>query len=124
LESEPYFNEDSLVKFCQNHSVAVTAYSPLRRVDPQLLNDTVLRQIAAKHHKTVPQVILRWNIQRGLIIIPKSSNKSRQAQNINVFDFNLTNEEMKNILGLKQEKKLIDIPGNQNNPDYPFGGQN
>jgi diketogulonate reductase-like aldo/keto reductase len=85
-----------------------------------LFNDPVLKQIAAKHKKTVPQVMLRWQIQRRVIVIPKTSHKSRMNENINIFDFEISEEDLQQICRINKNKRLIDIPGIQQHPDYPF----
>jgi len=113
-----------LVKFCQSHNVSVIAYSPLRRGDNALLSDPVLKEIADKHNKTIPQVALRWNIQRGLIVIPKATQKAHQAEDLKVFDFSLSEDEMKRIFGLKQREKIIVIPNIESHPDFPFHPSN
>jgi diketogulonate reductase-like aldo/keto reductase len=85
-----------------------------------LLNHPVLKQIAAKHKKTVPQVIFRWQIQRRVIVISKTTQKSRMDENINVFDFEISEEDLQKICRINKNKRLIDIPGIQTHPDYPF----
>merc|ERR1712151_497448 len=92
---------------------AVTAYSPLGgkgnpgAITDLLLNDAVLKEIGDAHGKTPAQVILRWNLQRGIVPIPKSSTQSRIEQNFDVFDFELSTEEMDTIA--KQDVGLFVI---------------
>ncbi len=85
-----------------------------------MLNDPVLKQIAAKHNKTVPQVILRWQIQRRVIVIPKTTQKSRMDENINVFDFEISEEDLQKICRINKNKRFVDRPGAEQHPDYPF----
>jgi diketogulonate reductase-like aldo/keto reductase len=85
-----------------------------------LLNHPVLKQIAAKHKKTVPQVIFRWQIQRRVIVISKTTQKSRMDENINVFDFEISEEDLQKICRINKNKRLISIPGIETHPDYPF----
>ncbi|XP_054162254.1 1,5-anhydro-D-fructose reductase-like [Oppia nitens] len=120
FETHPFLAQQELVDFCHNNSIAVIAYSPLRQADKELLNNPVLKNIALKYNKTVAQVALRWQIDRNVIIIAKSSRKERQMENINIFDFKLEDQEIKQITALNQNNRLIDIPGIQNHPEYPF----
>ena len=73
----------------------MTAYSPLAR--GELLNDAVLEGIAAAHGKTVAQVALRWLVQKGVVVIPKARSRKHLSDNMNMFDFELTDEEMARI---------------------------
>lgn len=65
-----------------------------------MFNNTILRAIGEKYNKSVAQVILRWQLQRGIVVIPKSTHKERMAENLNVFDFALTDNDMQVIAGL------------------------
>ncbi|KAK4401436.1 NADP-dependent D-sorbitol-6-phosphate dehydrogenase [Sesamum angolense] len=102
IEAHPYFQRDSLVKFCQKHGVCVTAHTPLggATANTELfgsvscLDDPVLKGLAKKYHKTVALIVLRWGIQRNTVIIPKSSKVERLEENFLVFDFELTEEDM------------------------------
>ena len=73
---------------------------PLERAVEGLFDNEVLKQIGKKYGKTTAQVMLRWNIQRGVIVLPKSAHKERMIQNLDVFDFTLTDEDMNAIAGL------------------------
>ncbi|KAK1412159.1 hypothetical protein QVD17_33172 [Tagetes erecta] len=105
IETHPYFQRESLVKFCQKHGIAVTAHTPLGGSlantewfgSVSCLDDPDLKGLADKYKKTVAQVVLRWGIQRNTIIIPKSSKQERLEENFKVFDFELTNEDMEFI---------------------------
>ncbi|KAF5756232.1 putative mannose-6-phosphate 6-reductase [Helianthus annuus] len=105
IETHPYFQRESLVKFCQKHGVVVTAHTPLggSLANAKLfgsvscLDDLDLKGLADKYKKSVAQVVLRWGIQRNTIIIPKSSKHERLAENYKVFDFELTTEDMEFI---------------------------
>ncbi|KAL6289082.1 NADP-dependent D-sorbitol-6-phosphate dehydrogenase-like [Prunus yedoensis var. nudiflora] len=102
IETHPYFQRDSLVKFCQKHGICVTAHTPLggAAANSELfgsvscLDDPVLKNLAEKYKKTVAQVVLRWGIQRNTVVIPKTSKLERLNENFQVFDFELTKEEM------------------------------
>lgn len=100
IESHPYFNNQRLIDFCQKTGIPVTAYSPLGGSSIQLLNDPLLAELAETYEKTPAQIVLRWHIQRGVSAIPKSVTKKRIFENIDIFDFTLSDEDMKRISGL------------------------
>mmetsp|Transcript_12775 Transcript_12775/g.16539 ORF Transcript_12775/g.16539 Transcript_12775/m.16539 type:complete len:735 (+) Transcript_12775:69-2273(+) len=120
VEIHPYNTQQKLLRFCREHSIAVTAFSNLGASSYLELNmstkaESVLEEelvcnIAKKHGKTPAQVVLRWGVQRGTAIVPKSSKPHRLVENISLFDFNLSNEEMKQIDGLNENKRFND-PG-------------
>ncbi|KAH0643334.1 hypothetical protein KY290_034946 [Solanum tuberosum] len=108
IETHPYFQRESLVKFCQKHGICVTAHTPLGGAaantewfgSVSCLEDPALKGLAEKYKKTVAQVILRWGIQRNTVVIPKSSKLERLQENFNVLDFELTKEDMDLIKSL------------------------
>ncbi|KAM5548572.1 NADP-dependent D-sorbitol-6-phosphate dehydrogenase-like [Rosa sericea] len=112
IETHPYFQRDSLVKFCLKHGISVTAHTPLGgaaantewfgSVSP--LDDPVLKNLAEKYKKTVAQVVLRWGIQRNTVVIPKTSKLERLKENFEVFDFEISKEDMDLIK--KVDRKL------------------
>ena len=91
IEHHPYNSQRGIVEICRELGIQVEAYSPLMRARGE---SKTLSCIAASHHKTVAQVILRWNIQLGIIPLPKSGNSERIRENSEVFDFRLLPEEM------------------------------
>ncbi len=101
IELHPQLTQEPLREFCAEQDIAVTSWSPLAR--GRLLEDVVLSEIAQSHHKTVAQVIIRWHLQKDLIVIPKSVTPERIVENADVFDFSLAQEEMKAIDGLNQD---------------------
>jgi diketogulonate reductase-like aldo/keto reductase len=113
-------NQQKMLEFCQKNNIILEAYSPIKRADKELLDDGVLKEIAAKHNKTIVQVALRWNIQRGVVVIPKTTSKTKMIENLDVLDFNISDADMVKILGLKQKPRTIHIPFSENHPDYPF----
>ncbi|KAK2665458.1 hypothetical protein Ddye_004032 [Dipteronia dyeriana] len=102
IETHPYFQRDSLVKFCQKHGICVTAHTPLGGAvannewfgTVSCLDDPTLTGLAKKYKKTVAQIVLRWGIQRNTVVIPKSSKLERLEENFLVSDFELTKEDM------------------------------
>ncbi|PKH08842.1 aldo/keto reductase [Planomicrobium sp. MB-3u-38] len=101
IELHPQLTQEPLREFCAQQKIAVTSWSPLAR--GRLLDDAVLAEIAAKHNKTIAQVIIRWHLQNDLIVIPKSVTPSRIIENADVYDFSLAAEEIKAIDGLNQD---------------------
>lgn len=97
IEINPWFQQTNDVKFFQGRDVAVEAWAPFAEGKGDIFNNEVLKEIAAKHNKTVGQVILRWLVQRSIIVIPKSVHDERQKENMDIFDFELTHEEMEKI---------------------------
>lgn len=94
FEVHPLFTQKPLIDFCKQNNIHVIAYTPLARNDDRLRSNLILRGIAMKYNKTIQQVMLRWDIQNGLTPIPRSSNLRRLKSNFEVFDFELTTEEL------------------------------
>ena len=98
-------NQTKLRKFCSDRGITVTSYSPLGSParpwqnpgDPDVINDPKIKEIGNKYGKSPAQILLRYNIQLGTSVIPKSSNKLRLKENMDIFDFELTAEDMKYI---------------------------
>ena len=88
VELHPHFQQKQLRIFHDKNNILTEAWAPLGR--GQFLDDPVLKKIAAEHHKTVAQIILRWHMEMGTIAIPKSCSPERMAENFNIFDFALT----------------------------------
>jgi diketogulonate reductase-like aldo/keto reductase len=106
IELHPYLSQQPLVEFCTQHNIHVESWSPLCANKNNLLQEQSLNEIGEKYSKTAAQVVLRWNIERGLIVIPKSSNPIRQAENLDVFDFELTVEDMQLIDALNKDLRV------------------
>lgn len=111
IETHPYFQRESLIKFCQKHGIAITAHTPLggalanteRFGSISCLDDPVLKKLSDKHKKSPAQIVLRWGIQRNTILIPKSSKVKRLEENINIFDFELSKEDMELIRSMDRK---------------------
>ncbi|BBZ25784.1 putative oxidoreductase [Mycolicibacterium madagascariense] len=93
FELHPYFANTAAVTATRQHGIAVEAHSPLGHSGEPLTDETISR-IAAAHHKSPAQVVLRWHVQHGHVAIPKSAQPQRMIDNINVFDFELSTEEL------------------------------
>lgn len=106
-EVHPYYQDTEVVEHLHNLGIVVEAWYPLggRGHQGELLSDPVLSEIAAGHNKSVVQVILRWHLQRGVVAIPGSSNPDHIEENISIFDFSLTDNEMARIAALNRNEK-------------------
>lgn len=106
-EVHPYYQDTEVVEHLHNLGIVVEAWYPLggRGHQKELLSDPVLSRIAARHNKSVVQVILRWDLQRGVVAIPGSSNPDHIKENISIFDFSLTDDEMAQIAALNRNEK-------------------
>ena len=102
IELHPHLSLQPLVGYCEKLGVAVEAWSPLGGDGGKLLGDPALKKIAEKHGKSVSQAILRWDLQRGIITIPKSTHQMRIKENANLYDFELSADDMKAINDLDQ----------------------
>ena len=97
VEMHPYFTQESALETMRHYHVHPEAWAPLGGGRYKPFEDEILKQIAEDHGKTIAQVILRWNVQRGVTVIPKSTHKERIEENFLIWDFSLTEEEMQKI---------------------------
>jgi 2,5-diketo-D-gluconate reductase B len=105
VEYHPYISQDKLLKFMKMHGLFMTAYSPLAK--GRVIKEGILLELAAKHNKSVSQVVLRWLLQQGNIsVIPKASSLERIKENLNIFDFGLSDKDMEVISGLSGEHRI------------------
>ncbi|WP_075572449.1 aldo/keto reductase [Megasphaera coli] len=100
VEIHPFFAQEEAIKVMKELGVVPQAWGPLARGGHNIFTNTELLAIAEKHGKSVAQVVLRWNVQRGVVVIPKSVKKERMKANIDIWDFSLTDAEMAEISGL------------------------
>lgn len=100
VELHPYFAQEEALRTMEYYNVVPEAWAPLGGGRHNPFENEMVKEIAAAHNKTVGQVILRWNVQRGVVVIPKSVHKERIEENFAIWDFSLTEEEMKQISSL------------------------
>lgn len=110
VELHPKLTQTELRSFCQRHGIQVEAWSPL--MQGQLLDHELLKGIGEKYNKSVAQIIIRWDLQNGIITIPKSIKEHRIIQNADVFDFTLTDNEMEQISGINENLRVGPDPDN------------
>ncbi|XP_025086951.1 aldose reductase-like [Pomacea canaliculata] len=128
IEINPNFTNDKLVEFAQSKNIVVSSYAPLGApgrpwrdsTDPCAIEDPVIINIAKSKGKSPAQVIIRWHLQRGLAVCVKSVNPERIRSNIDVFDFELSEEEMASIKGLNRNFRLYLQDICIEHPEYPF----
>lgn len=112
IELHPTLTQEPLRKFLAEHQIAVEAWSPLGQ--GKILENPTLVEIGKKYHKTAAQVIIRWHLQSDIIVIPKSVHQERINQNFDVFDFELTEDDMRSINQLNTNERLGADPDNFN----------
>ena len=133
MECQPYLGQAKLKKFCEERGIFLPAYSPLgspdrpwaKPEDPKLLDDERLVEMAKKHGKSTAQLLIKWQIQRGLVVIPKSVTPSRIEENANIFDFTLSSEDMSLIESFECNGRIIlpmkdGKPRDASHPHFPF----
>lgn len=106
-EIHPYYQDTEVVNYIQSKGIVVEGWYPLggRGFNKELMQDKVLKDIGHKYGKSLVQIILRWNLQRGVVVIPGSSNSAHMKENMDIFDFSLTPEDMKTIAKLERKEK-------------------
>lgn len=108
VETHIALQNDFLQEYCVSEGIQLEAYAPLMSSNiSELLSNETMNSIAKKYDKTVPQIAIKWLLQRGIVALPKSVTPSRIVENFNVFDFELTDEDMSKIKELNQGKKLF-----------------
>jgi 2,5-diketo-D-gluconate reductase A len=107
VEINIYNQQKELKKWADKYGIQLEAWAPFGEGRRGIFNDPVIAEIASKYHKTAAQVMLRWNIQRGVVVIPKTTHIERMKENFDVFDFALTNEDMSAISSLDKAESLF-----------------
>lgn len=111
IELHPYLSQEKVREFCKENDIQVEAWSPLMAGNGLLEND-ILKEIAKKYNKTTAQVVLRWDLQNQVITIPKSTNEGRLVENIDIFGFNLSKDDMDRIDSLNKDLRVGPDPDN------------
>lgn len=106
VEFHPLLNQDALLRFCGDNGICVTAYAPIAQA--RVLDEPVLQDIGEAHGKSPVQVSLRWLVQKGLAAVPKASSDAHLTANLDVFDWELTDEEMRRIDGMGKQLRIFD----------------
>lgn len=128
IECHPYLNQNKLVEYCQNEGITITAYSPLgspdrpwaKPDDKILMADPLVTELATKYGKSAAQMLIRYQIQRGLIVIPKSVNQWRIQQNFKVFDFEISVKDMEKLNKLDCNVRVCPLDSSLGHPFHPF----
>jgi D-xylose reductase len=120
VELHPYLAQEKLVRFARENGIAVTAFSPLAAqsyhaigmadAGESVLNEQVVRAAAIRHKKTPAQIVLRWGVQRGTAVVPKTTRPERLAENLALNDFELTADEM-TVIGALDRNRRFNDPG-------------
>lgn len=104
IEVTPYLYQKSLIEKCESYDIKIEAHSPLVRGTK--MNEPIIVEIAKEHNKTSAQVLIRWSLQKGFVVLPKSANPIRIKENFDVFDFRLTDKNMSNIDALNSNYRI------------------
>lgn len=106
IEAHPYLNNQELIDYCQKKGIAVEVWSPLGGTGGNLLQDETISGLARKYRKTPAQIILRWDVQRNVVVIPKSAHLDRILSNQEIFDFQLSDGDMEVINQLNRNLRV------------------
>lgn len=109
VECHPYYQQNALKARIAKYGTVLESWYPLGHADAGLLNEPVFTKLSNKYGKTNAQIILRWNIQAGNVVFPKTTNPEHMRDNIDIFNFELTNEEMKEINALDRGVRLFNV---------------
>lgn len=109
FESSPLNTKITDVEFCKKNNIQIIAYSPLKNLQTTQSKPYLnyIKTLSIKYNKTAAQIVLRFDVQRGIIPIPKSSHKKRLESNFDIFDFNLTNEEINKLASFNENKQFV-----------------
>lgn len=118
VEMHPQNSKSDMLSYCEENNIQLVAWSPIMR--GKLFSNELMIDLAEKYNKTIAQIILRWHVQRGAIPIPKSSNEERIKENLNIFDFELSSEDMEiiNSLNAGDNVSVSGVPENTTYMDF------
>ena len=108
MEFSPFLFMDKELNYCQEHHIVLQAYTPLVRGEK--FTDPKLKKLAEKYNKTPAQIILRWAVQQGISTIPKSSNPNRIKENFNIFDFDISSDDIHQMNHWNENHRIVDDP--------------
>lgn len=100
VEIHPFSTKNNIINYCKDNNIKVVAWSPISR--GRVLSNELMIDLSQKYKKSIVQIVLRWHMQKGVIPIPKSSNENRIKENIDIFDFEISSEDMKAIDSLDE----------------------
>lgn len=116
VELHPFNSREHLLSYCKKNHIQVVAWSPISR--GKIFQSELLKNLSHHYKKTITQIVLRWHLQKGIIPIPKSSKEERIKENFQVFDFQLSEEHMKQIDDLNENESVTTGPNNTTFWDY------
>ena len=114
IEVNPFFQQQGTVEFHREFDAVVEAWGPLAEGKDGIFKNPILVEIGEKYDKSAAQVILRWLIQRGIVVFPKSTKESRMLENKDIFDFKLSDEDMEKIKELETGIPIVEV----DNPEF------
>ncbi|KAF2348377.1 NADP-dependent oxidoreductase domain [Trinorchestia longiramus] len=131
VECHPYLAQVKLIEYCKSKGISVTAYSPLgspdrpwlKQDEPVVMNDPLIQTLASKYGVTVAQLLIKFQVQRGVICIPKSVTKSRIIENIEVWGFTISDEDVAAMAALNKPFRAVPSTLYEESPFYPFNAE-
>ena len=125
IECHPFLPQKKMREFCKKNNIVLTSYRPLggqikKSDDPDILNNKVVQEIASKHKKLPSQVLIRWHVQQNLIVLAKSTQLKHMLSNADVFDFSLTDEDLKELDKLECGHRYCPFLDSVTSKHYPF----
>ena len=111
VEFHPFLYQQKLLEFCRENKIILESYSPLTK--GIRLNEPSLKEISAKYNKSAAQIMIRWVLQHGAVVLPKSSDPKRITENADVFDFSITDDDMNAIDALTENWRCTWDPTNE-----------